>query len=166
MGKEEYRSCMSTSMKGKTGLTKEERRNLFCETSQICSGKASNQEEARARCQEKREQAKTKIAQPKKERQRDNFSCNINIKPLEEWLQQPEAPDHCPPCLITPLAEMYLDALKGDKRAAASLKRAWETGDALTIAAAMDKIKGEVGDDLRNQLRSLDCQAQSFKASA
>lgn len=166
MSKEEYRGCMSAGMKGKTGLTRPERRALFCETSQVCSGKASNQEEAKRICQEKQREAKTKIAQPKKERQRDDFTCNIQIKPVAEWLQQPETPDHCPPCLLTPLAEMYLGTLKGDKKAAANLKRAWETGDALTIAGAMDKIKSEVGDDLRNRLKSLDCQAQSFRASA
>jgi hypothetical protein len=161
---EEYRGCMSKGLKGKTGLTKEQRKLVFCETSQVCSGKAGSAEEARKHCEISITEKKN--APPKTRQRKESNTCS-DLLPVLDWLQQPERPDHCPPCLITPLAENYLGALnKKAPEAAAKLMSAWETGDALTIADTMDKIKVEVGDDLRNRLKSLDCQAQSFKASA
>lgn len=50
MRQEDYRSCMAENLKGKKGLTKEERQSLFCISSRICSGKAKSREEAKVMC--------------------------------------------------------------------------------------------------------------------
>jgi len=41
---------MATGLKGKKGLSKEERQNLFCTQSRLCSGKAKDQKEAEYLC--------------------------------------------------------------------------------------------------------------------
>lgn len=50
MKQEDYRTCMSEGLKGKTGLSKEERQLLFCTQSQLCSGKAATKAEAEQIC--------------------------------------------------------------------------------------------------------------------
>jgi len=93
------------------------------------------------------------------------FTCKITIKPVLDWLQGGEVDGNCPPCLIKPLAEMYLGTLKQAKASGQvkALKKAWKSGDALTIAETLDTIKTEVGDNLRKNLVELDCMAQSHK---
>ena len=95
----------------------------------------------------------------------EEFVCQRSVKPVKEWLQGGETPDHCPPCLIKPLAEHYLGALEAarEQDQVQVLQKAWDTGDALTIAETLDKIKSEVGDNLKKSLVKLDCMAQSHK---
>jgi hypothetical protein len=50
MKQEEYRSCMTEGLKGKSGLSKQERQLLFCTQSKVCSGKASTREQAEEIC--------------------------------------------------------------------------------------------------------------------
>ena len=50
MKQEEYRACMATGLKGHRGLSKEERQNLFCIQSRLCSGKAKDEKEAEYLC--------------------------------------------------------------------------------------------------------------------
>lgn len=50
MDRKEYNACMAKGLKGKTDLSKEERQSLFCVQSKVCSGKAQNEEEAKALC--------------------------------------------------------------------------------------------------------------------
>ena len=50
MKQEEYRACMADGLRGKTGLSKKEREQLFCTQSRLCSGKAQSEEEARRMC--------------------------------------------------------------------------------------------------------------------
>ena len=50
MKQEEYRSCMAQGLKGKTGLSKKERQQLFCTQSRLCSGKSKTEAEAEALC--------------------------------------------------------------------------------------------------------------------
>ena len=97
----------------------------------------------------------------------DDFKCTITPKPVEQWIQQEETPEHCPPCLLQPLGDMYVGVLEEASAVdqIASLKEAWKSKDALTIARAMDKIKTEVGEPLKNKLIDLDCMTQSFKRS-
>jgi len=64
MKQEDYRACISKGLKGKTGLSKEERKLLFCTQSKLCSGKAQTKEEALTLC-----------AMPKG----DNLSCKERI---------------------------------------------------------------------------------------
>ena len=88
------------------------------------------------------------------------------LKPNSDWIKG-ETPDNCPPCLIKPLAEFYLGALAdaGETKHIERLTEAWETEDILTIATAMDNIKAEVGEPLKQVLRGFDCSAQTLKLS-
>lgn len=94
----------------------------------------------------------------------EGFTCRIKVIPVEEWVQQ-ENEERCNPCLIKPLAERYLGTLedaKADKQIN-HLQDAWESGDVLTIARAMDKIKSEVGETLKQELIAADCFTQSYE---
>ncbi|MFH0712374.1 MAG: hypothetical protein V2A55_00730 [Candidatus Jorgensenbacteria bacterium] len=95
----------------------------------------------------------------------EGFTCNLKAKPMEEWVQEKDEKE-CRPCMIAPLASHYAGSLEDAKAEPqlTTLKQAWETEDVLTIAKAMDTIKGEVGEDLKNELLTLDCFAQSFKS--
>ena len=94
----------------------------------------------------------------------EGFSCERDIKPIVEWVKA-ENSERCPPCLVKPLASSYLGALteaQADPQVA-KLKEAWETANILTIAEALDTIKNEVGDNLKQELLELDCFAQSYE---
>jgi tRNA G26 N,N-dimethylase Trm1 len=98
----------------------------------------------------------------------EGFTCKIKPVSLEKWVQDylknGEHPDkNCAPCTIKPLAGFYLGTLEEAKASQqiTELKKAWETGDLLTIARALDTIKKEVGDNLKPGLIELDCYAQS-----
>ena len=95
----------------------------------------------------------------------EDFVCNITIKPVLQWLKDGEKDGNCPPCLIKPLASAYLGAQEEvkEKKQIHTLKKAWNTGEALTIAETLDNIKDEVGDILKKNLVRLDCMAQSHK---
>jgi len=95
------------------------------------------------------------------------FTCEIQPAPIEKWVQI-EDPEQCHSCLIAPLASHYLGTLEDAKAApqVEKLTKAWESGDVLTIARTMDKIKAEVGEDLKKELLTLDCFTQSFKPEA
>ena len=98
----------------------------------------------------------------------EGFECAIKVKPVLDWVQE-EDERVCHPCLIKPLAEYYLGTLKEDKadpkaeEAITSLEKAWESADVLTIARELDKIKSEVGNNLRKELVALDCFTQSYE---
>lgn len=93
------------------------------------------------------------------------FTCKITVRPVADWLQGGEVDGNCPPCLMKPLTGMYLNTLKEAKATnqVKTLKKAWKSGDALTIAKTLDTIKTEVGDNLRKNLVEFDCMAQSHK---
>ena len=96
----------------------------------------------------------------------DKVECKIAIRPIREWVEDKKAgKEGCPPCLITPLAGYYLGALQeaGETKLAAELEEVFGEGDVLTISQKLDTIKADVGEDLSNQLRKLDCFAQTFK---
>lgn len=98
----------------------------------------------------------------------DGFKCTREVKPISEWVEEQDG-KICHPCLVKPLVSYYLGALqdnKADPRAkemAASLEKAWGSGDVLTITKELDRIKKEVGDNLRKELVTLDCFAQSYE---
>jgi len=98
-----------------------------------------------------------------------DFTCPIkNVLSVEEWANGPETDENCPPCLMAPLASMYLGELREAKEdeIADSLEIVYEGGDLLTIAQFLDTIKSDVGEPLRNTLRELDCFAQVHKQEA
>ena len=99
----------------------------------------------------------------------EGFICPLdNIKSVEEWAEGPETEENCPPCLMMPLASMYLGELREAKeeKLAAELEKVFEEGDLLTIARFLDNIKNDVGEPLRKNLRELDCFAQVHKQEA
>lgn len=82
MKQEDYRACMSKGLKGKKGLSKEERQTLFCVESRLCSGKAQNEEEALELC------AKTvpkwaKQAMPKED---EELSCPVRMARVHQTI--------------------------------------------------------------------------------
>lgn len=96
-----------------------------------------------------------------------DFTCKLRtVKPIVEWVEE-EDNSSCHPCLIAPLASFYMGILKnsGELKLATRLKEIYEeSGDILTISQELDKIKSEVGEAIRQELRDLDCYAQSFKS--
>lgn len=96
----------------------------------------------------------------------DDFVCPLDkIASVEEWANGPETEENCPPCLMAPLASMYLGELidAGEHELGKNLEKVFENGDLLTIAKELDRIKGKVGEPLRNKLEELDCFAQVQK---
>jgi hypothetical protein len=95
----------------------------------------------------------------------EGFECQIKVRPIEDWVQDKETDKHCPPCLMKPLVEYYIGILGKGKASKQlnELEKAWEKAELLTIAKTMDKIKSEVGDDLKEELLAYDCYAQSFE---
>jgi len=97
----------------------------------------------------------------------EGFECAIKVKPIADWVEEQDE-EVCHPCLIKPLVSYYLGTIKESddpkaKEAADSIKKAWDSADILTIAKELDKIKKEVGDNLRKELMTLDCFTQSYK---
>ena len=68
-----FNACMSPWIKGK-GRTKDERKQRFCIGAKICSGKASNEEEAIQLCASTL--PKWAKAAVKEEKQEENISCS------------------------------------------------------------------------------------------
>ena len=99
----------------------------------------------------------------------EGFICPLSkIKSVEEWANGPETEENCPPCLMTPLATMYLGNLReaNEDALADQLEKVFENGDLLTIAQFLDRIKSDVGEPLRKDLQELDCFAQVHKQEA
>lgn len=149
MSKEAYTSCVAARMKGKK-FTKEERRQAFCRSAKVCSGKAETEEEAMRLC-----------SLPKTEA--TGSTCPIPIQPMAEWVKGNTK--QCISCVITPVAEHYLGALEdaGETEHAFRLTKAYEGGNLLTIAEIMDRIKAAVGDTLKDKLEGFDCMGQTFE---
>ena len=95
----------------------------------------------------------------------EGFTCGIKVIPMAEWVEI-EDEQECHPCLIAPLAGHYAGILEEAKATPQmdELQKAWDSEDVLTIAKALDTIKKEVGEDLKNELEILDCFTQSFKS--
>lgn len=95
----------------------------------------------------------------------DKFECKLSkVQSLEEYFKEETGPNgECTPCRIQPLASLYAGVLEnaGEVEAAKKLYEAYETQDILTIAKSMDTIKASAKNEIRQQLESLDCLAQS-----
>jgi len=97
----------------------------------------------------------------------EGFTCQLKVKPITDWVEE-ENGKSCHPCLIKPLVSYYLGTIEKSndpkaKEATANVKKAWESSDILTIAKELDKVKKEVGDNLRKELITLDCFTQSYE---
>jgi hypothetical protein len=91
------------------------------------------------------------------------FICKITPLPVSEWIEKGEG---CPPCILSPLSAYYRGILEnaGEMKLAQELDEVYAGGDVLTIGQKLDSIKNEVGSEqLKQQLKNLDCFAQSFK---
>ena len=91
-----------------------------------------------------------------------------NIKPMAEWLKEPEVKGQpCKPCAIAILTGDYKEVLveNGHDDKAESLDTLLVPQDgedlAMNVAVAMDKIKEEVEEPVKEQLLGLDCMAQN-----
>lgn len=93
------------------------------------------------------------------------LDCKITVRPVTTWLsEQEDTEQECRTCLIAPLAGYYASLLEDQHpELFKSLEDKWESGDPLTIAKELDRIKNEVGEDLKNYLKSLDCVTQTFE---
>jgi len=99
--------------------------------------------------------------------------CPIELKPMEEWVQEGN-PEECRPCLLVPVAQWYYNELKDQdkKEMAENLGKIAEETDAnnmesvLTLCKEFDRIKETVEDPLRERLKDFDCACQSFDPAA
>lgn len=103
MKKEEYRACMAKGLKGKTGLSKQQRQDLFCVESRICSGKAKDEEEAKRLCSQPKA-PKAAASQPRARAETvPQTSAPATMK------SAPVDPAHCEVAAFTEVARMYRD---------------------------------------------------------
>jgi hypothetical protein len=95
------------------------------------------------------------------------FVCTLEkVETLKEYFSLEYGPGgECRPCRLRPLAELYLGNLEQAKEdePAKKLVEAYETGEILTIAETMDKIREDAKGDLRQELDKLNCMVQSLK---
>ncbi|MFA5391739.1 MAG: hypothetical protein WC331_09995 [Candidatus Omnitrophota bacterium] len=94
----------------------------------------------------------------------EQFVCTLSkVGSLKDYFSVEYGPKgECRPCRLRPMAELYLGVLEdeGEERHAEQLVKAYESGDILTIAEAMDTIKANVGEVVRQQLENLNCIGQ------
>lgn len=91
---------------------------------------------------------------------------------MEEWIGQDDPYkddlEKCRPCRLGVTANWYFNELQeqGQKELAASLEKIATKEDdpelPLTICKEFDRIKGVVGEPLRERLEDFDCATQSF----
>ena len=95
----------------------------------------------------------------------EKFDCKLSkVQSLEDYFSNETGPNgECTPCRVQPLASLYLGVLEnaGEVQAAKQLGEAFETQDILTIARSMDNIRSSAKDEVKQELESLDCLAQS-----
>ncbi len=84
---------------------------------------------------------------------------------MQEWYAQVQAKDTtaCIPCAVPPLASWYYQELEGAglRHQMERLELAAATGDVVDVLGAMDAIKAEVSEDLRERLKEFDCLLQT-----
>lgn len=95
----------------------------------------------------------------------DTLVCD-KVLPLAEWVQKDEE-DGCKPCFLAALVPWYMDVLKesGREDLAEMIEGAvkGEEVEPLQVARVLDRIKGEVKEDIRERLVRLDCMAQTVE---
>ncbi len=96
----------------------------------------------------------------------DGFTCTIKPEQLGQYFALEYGPNgECRPCRLKPLAGLYVDVLDkaGHRDLSKKVKSAMASGDPLTAANVLDKIKVEVDDSLRKELETFDCFVQTYK---
>lgn len=89
-----------------------------------------------------------------------------NLKPMSQWLEEDTNEEGtCRPCSIGTLLGYYQKALEkhGNEELSKQLAASLEVQDDVIMSAAkaMDTIKDAADESLRQELRELDCMAQS-----
>lgn len=86
--------------------------------------------------------------------------------PMAEWLEKEEKGE-CRPCVIAVAVPHYEEVLEQTGYTKEADKVAEALGDeedpVLRVAQAMDEVKEAVSDEVREQLRAVDCEAQNSK---
>jgi hypothetical protein len=94
----------------------------------------------------------------------DTFVCSLKeAKSITDWFQNNQ--EECPPCTLGVLANFYAGMLQdaGEIAEHARLEEAFESGDPLTVAKELDRIKAAVREPLRESLLKLDCFSQTLQ---
>ena len=94
----------------------------------------------------------------------EGFTCNIEIESIEKWIKD-EKEENCRSCLLAPLASWYVSLLEETRNhtLAEQVSKAFDTGNALTIAQELDKVKLGVGKTLKQKLEEFDCLCQTHE---
>lgn len=150
-----YNECMRPYMVG--SKPKEQRKSDFCVGAKICSGKAQTREQATQLCSNKAPKQTQQASAPK------NDPC-ASVIDMGTWLQQPSGDGTCRPCLLAPVTQWYMDALRtaGMQGLATDLEGAVDGGE-VALATKLDEVKSKVSPELRARLKEFDCHAQLYK---
>lgn len=88
------------------------------------------------------------------------------VKPLAEWLQEPQAEGECKPCGLSAIVGYYQEQLQdsGYPELAEKITAAFE-GDGeediiLKVAQVMDEVKSQVPEEVRQELLEFDTLPQ------
>ena len=93
--------------------------------------------------------------------------CPIELKPMKDWVQEPDPRGICRECLLPPVLQWYRDELKskGHMNFVTDLDKIARAAEVLPLQLCekLDKIKGEVEESLRERLKEFDCAAQTYE---
>lgn len=90
-------------------------------------------------------------------------NCPIELTPMEKWIKEQSKQGNCKPCMLGPLGNWYVSELKerGQENKAVELALVVDTGGTPEdLCKALDKVKTEVSEDLRERLKEFDCEVQ------
>jgi hypothetical protein len=97
----------------------------------------------------------------------DNVKCPVEIKPMVEWVKEPDPRGICRECLLGPVLQWYHEELeaRGYSEQAHKLEKLSRQAEELPLQLCeeFDKIKGEVEESLRERLLDFDCAVQSYE---
>ncbi len=93
--------------------------------------------------------------------------CPVELKPMKEWVQEPDPRGICRECLLGPVLQWYQEELsdKGHGEHVKVLNDIAKQAELLPLQLCeeFDKIKGEVEEPLRERLEEFDCAAQAYE---
>lgn len=94
----------------------------------------------------------------------DGDNTCINLKPMAEWLEEPEQEGDCKPCRLAVIVGDYQKTLEesGNKTLSGKIADAMSEKEdpILRVAQVMDEAKEAVDEKTREELLALDCLAQ------
>ena len=93
--------------------------------------------------------------------------CPVELKPMKEWIQEPDPRGLCRECLLPPVLQWYREELKdkGYNEFVNNLDKIAHAAEVLPLQLCeeFDKIKSEVEEPLRERLEEFDCAAQAYE---